>query len=86
VTARRLISRDNVDNNGPVDERRFHLLGRQVGVSRVVVRRALVGIGNPLALAVSHRRPIIAFDVCRGMMPAMRDMLLVVDAAIKSFS
>lgn len=65
--------------------RRLHLLRRQVGVSRVVVRRALMGVGNPLALAVSYRRPVVAFDIRRRVMPAVRDVLLVVDAAIRRF-
>lgn len=74
-----------VGNNRPRGRRRLHLLGRQVGVSRVVVRRALVGVGDPLALAVSHRRPVVALDVRRGVMPAVGDVLLVVDAAIRHF-
>lgn len=65
--------------------RRLHLLGRQVGVSRIVMRRALVGVGNPLALAVSYRRSVVALDVRRGMMPAVGDVLLVVDTAIRHF-
>lgn len=50
-----------------------------------MVRRALVGVGDPLALAVSHRWPIVTLDVRRGMMPAVGDVLLVVDAAIRRF-
>ena len=49
-----------------------------------MMRRALVGIGDPLALAVSHRRSVITLDICRGVM-SVGHVLLVVDAVIKRF-
>lgn len=50
-----------------------------------MVRRALMGVGNPLAFAVPYRRPVVALDVRRGVMPAVRDVLLIVDTAIRRF-
>jgi len=46
------------------------------------MRRTLVGIGDPLALAVSHRRSVITLNVRRGVM-SVGHVLLVVDAVIK---
>lgn len=47
------------------------------------MRRTLMGVGDPLALVISHCWTVVALDICRRMMPAMGDVLLVVNAAIK---
>lgn len=56
------------------------LLGRQVRVARVVVRAALMRIGDPLAVAVAVGRAVVALGVA-WVVPAVPCVLLIVDAA-----
>ena len=60
------------------------LLGRQVGVSRVLVMgRALVRVGDPFPLVVSDSGAVVALHVRGRVVSAVGDVFLVVNAATK---